>query len=149
MNTRFLPAILWAMCILLATNNYNFQALIFARDISFHLRLLPDFSDLFILHDIHLDSKTYVLQKLGHLLSFSVLFLLSDRALSSKRRAFILCSLFALFTECLQLFFARSGRLSDVLIDIDGVYLAYRLLTYVQKQFALGKDSKNTVLRHP
>ena len=49
-------------------------------------------------------------------------------------KAFVLCGLFALFTEVLQLFFERSGRLSDVLIDIGGVYLAYRLSIAVKAQ---------------
>ena len=131
MKAKYIPVILWALCILLATNNYNFQSLLFAQEIGFNIRLFPDLSDLFITSDIHLDSKTYVFQKMGHALSFGILFLILAKTINSNTKAIILCSLFAFFTEFLQLFFERSGRLSDVLIDIGGIYLAYRLSAYV------------------
>ncbi|MGM0897063.1 MAG: VanZ family protein [Bacillota bacterium] len=134
MKTKYIPVLLWALCILVATNNYNFQALLFARDIDFNIRLFPDLSDLFITSDIHLDSKTYVFQKTGHALSFGILFLLLNNAIKDHRLAIVLCSLFAFFTEFLQLFFERSGRLVDVVIDIAGIYAAYRLSEYVKAQ---------------
>ncbi|WP_203332265.1 VanZ family protein [Planococcus beigongshangi] len=137
MKARYMIGILWALWILLATSNYNFQALLFAQDIKFNILLFPDFSDLFIMSDIHLDSKTYVFQKIGHAISFGVLFLLLSWNIADSRKAIIICSLFALSTEILQLFFERSGRLSDVLIDISGIYLAYRLKNYIQKQGGL------------
>ncbi|MDQ0428832.1 VanZ family protein [Planomicrobium stackebrandtii] len=132
MKAKYIPVILWALCILLATNNYNFQSLLFAQEIGFNIRLLPDLSDLLITSDIHLDSGTYVFQKIGHALSFGVLFLILAKTINNNALAIILCSLFAFFTEFLQLFFERSGRLSDVLIDIGGIYLAYRLSVYVK-----------------
>lgn len=84
--------------------------------------------------DIHLDSNIYVFQKTGHFLAFGVLFLLMNRALNNAKKALVLCILFALSTEVLQLFFERSGRLSDVLIDSAGIYAAYRLSEYVKTQ---------------
>ncbi|HSJ38846.1 MAG TPA: VanZ family protein, partial [Planococcus sp. (in: firmicutes)] len=131
MNAKYIPVIVWALCILLATNNHNFQSLLFSQQIGFNIRLFPDLSDLFIMSDIHLDSKTYVFQKIGHALSFGILFLLLARSIGDNRKAIILCSLFAFSTEFLQLFFERSGRLSDVVIDIGGIYLAYRLSVFV------------------
>ena len=134
MKVKYLPAIVWALCILLATTNYNFQSLLFAQHINFNIYLFPNLFDFFILSDIHLDSKTYVFQKIGHAISFGILFLLLARAINDNRKAILLCILFAFFTEVLQLFFERSGRLSDVLIDSAGVLLAYRLKLYVEKQ---------------
>ena len=134
MNAKYIPVIVWALCILLATNNHNFQSLLFSQQIGFNIRLFPDLSDLFIMSDIHLDSKTYVFQKIGHALSFGILFLLLARSIGDNRKAIILCSLFAFSTEFLQLFFERSGRLSDVVIDIGGIYLAYRLSVFVKAQ---------------
>lgn len=133
MKAKYIPVLLWALCILVATNNYNFTALL-ANDIDFNIRLFPNLSDLFITSDIHLDSKLYVFQKTGHALSFGILYLLMNQALKERHVAFVLCSLFAFFTEFLQLFFERSGRLSDVVIDIAGIYAAYRLSLYVQAQ---------------
>ena len=126
MKAKYIPALLWALCILVATNNYNFTAL-FMSDIDFNVRLFPDLSDLFITSDIQLGSKLYVFQKTGHALSFGILYLLLNRALTEPRVTLMLCSLFALFTEFLQLFFWRSGRLADALIDIAGIYAAYRM----------------------
>ncbi|ETP67663.1 hypothetical protein G159_16315 [Planococcus glaciei CHR43] len=134
MRVKYILVILWAMCILLATNNYNFQSLFFAQEIGFNIRLFPEWSDLLIINDIHLDSKTYVFQKIGHAISFGILFLLLAKCIVNNRKALNLCILFAFFTEFLQLFFERSGRLSDVLIDSVGIYLAYRLCNCVKKQ---------------
>lgn len=133
MKAKYIPVLLWALCILIATNNYNFTALL-ANDIDFNIRLSPNLSDLFITSDIHLDSKLYVFQKTGHALSFGILYLLMNQALKERQVAFVLCSMFAFFTEFLQLFFERSGRLVDVLIDIAGIYVAYRLSLYVKAQ---------------
>ena len=134
MKASYIPVILWALAILLATNTYNFQALFFSQDIGFNIRLFPDLSDLFIMSDIHLDSNIYVFQKTGHFLAFGVLFLLVNRAINNSQKALVLCVLFAFSTEFLQLFFERSGRLSDVLIDSAGIYAAYRLSEYVKTQ---------------
>ncbi|MDE4085922.1 VanZ family protein [Planococcus maritimus] len=133
MKAKYIPVLLWALCILIATNNYNFTAL-FASDLNFNVRLFPNLSDLFITSDIHLDSKLYVFQKTGHALSFGILYLLMNQALKERHVAFALCSLFAFFTEFLQLFFERSGRLVDVLIDVAGIFVAYRLSEYVKEQ---------------
>ncbi|WP_256204374.1 VanZ family protein [Planococcus faecalis] len=76
-------------------------------------------------------------QKIGHALSFGILFLLLAKTIGSNAKAIVFCSLFAYFTEFLQLFFLRSGRISDVLIDIGGIYLAYRLTGYVESQGGL------------
>ena len=138
MKAKYITVIAWALCILLATNNYNFQSLLFSQQIGFNIRLFPDLSDLFIINDIRLDSKTYVFQKIGHAISFGILFLLLAKAINDNRKAIILCSLFAFSTEFLQLFFERSGRLSDVVIDIGGIYLAYRLSVYVKAQGGMG-----------
>jgi hypothetical protein len=55
-----------------------------------------------------------------------------NKAFKDHRLAIALCSLFAFFTEVLQLFFERSGRLVDVFIYIDGIYTAERLSEYIK-----------------
>ncbi|RAZ80711.1 VanZ family protein [Planococcus halotolerans] len=137
MKVKYLPVIFWALCILLATNTHSFQSLLFSREIGLNIRLFPNLSELFIINDIHLDSKSYVFQKIGHVISFGILFILLAKSISANRKAIILCSLFAFFTELLQLFFERSGRFSDVLIDMAGIYIAYRLSIYVKEQGGL------------
>ncbi|WP_038705447.1 VanZ family protein [Planococcus sp. PAMC 21323] len=145
MKLKYIPAIFWGLCILLATNNYNFQALLFAQEINFNIRVFPNLSDLFIMNDIHLNSKVYVFQKTGHAMSFGILFLIIEKTINNKNKAIILCSLFAFFTEFLQLFFQRSGRISDVVIDIGGIYLAYRLSVYVKEQGGITQTFWKTI----
>ena len=70
-------------------------------------------------------------------ISFGILFLLLARCIPDNRKVLILCIRFAFFTEVLQLFFERSGRLSDVLIDSGGIYLAYRLSAYIKAEGGL------------
>jgi|GEM_PF-3610338 len=45
MKAKYIPVLLWALFILIATNNYNFTALL-ANDINFNVRLFPNLSDL-------------------------------------------------------------------------------------------------------
>ena len=85
LKLKYIPAIFWGLCILLATNNYNFQALLFAQEINFNIRVFPNLSDLFIMNDIHLNSKVYVFQKTGHAMSFGILFLIIEKTILPKR----------------------------------------------------------------
>lgn len=78
-------------------------------------------------------------------MSFGILFLIIEKTVNNKTKAIILCSLFAFFTEFLQLFFERSGRISDVVIDIGGIYLAYRLSVYVEVHGGLTQSFWKTV----
>ncbi|WP_281863125.1 VanZ family protein [Planomicrobium okeanokoites] len=137
MRGKYIPVMLWVLCILLATNNYSFQSLLFDREIGINIRLFPNLSDLFIISDINLTSKIYLFQKVGHMISFGILYILLVSAIAGKRKAFIMASLFAFFTEVLQLFFERSGRFADVLIDIMGIYLACRLSVYIEARGGL------------
>lgn len=133
LRIKYVPAILWAICILLATNNYNFKSLLLEQKIEFNFILFPDLSDFFITYDIYLDSKIYVFQKIGHAISFGILFILLDKSLVHRKKALLLSGIFAFSTEVLQLFFERDGRLSDVIIDMAGVYLAYRLMNRMER----------------
>lgn len=138
LKREYIPAVLWSLCILLATNNRNFLSLLLSQDIGFNLQLTPDLSDLLIITDIHFDSIAFLFSKAGHVVSFGILYLLLAWATADNRKAIIFSILFAFFTEILQLFFERSGRFSDVLIDLVGVYLAYRLSIYIKVHRGLG-----------
>ncbi|MCM3088657.1 VanZ family protein [Bhargavaea ginsengi] len=132
--------LLWAAFIVIATCTSDPHAFLYERAVSFHLDFLPNFHDLLILSDIHLQSNFYLIQKTGHLLSFGVLYGLLVTWIKRPGQAFVLCGLFALFTEVLQLFFLRSGRLFDVGIDLLGIFLAYQLcIMYMNRQRATEK----------
>ncbi|SDD99984.1 VanZ like family protein [Bhargavaea beijingensis] len=126
--------LLWAALIVIATCTSDPRAFLYEREVSFHLESEPNLYDLLILSDIHFESDFYLLQKIGHFLSFGVLYGLLVTWIKRPGLVFVLCGIFALFTEVLQLFFGRSGRLFDVGIDLMGVILAYQLCKYVNRQ---------------
>ncbi|WP_269049808.1 VanZ family protein [Sporosarcina sp. G11-34] len=93
----------------------------------FKFESAPLFSDLFIISDIHLTSEFYLIQKIGHMAAFGLLYLFLFHWIKKPRLAFFCCGLFAFTTEVLQLYFNRNGRLFDVGIDLVGIFLAYLL----------------------
>lgn len=127
-------ALLWGAVVILVMCTSDPRALLYEGKVSYHIEFAPNFYDLFIMNDISLNSNFYLLQKTGHFLSFGFLFYLLVTWMKRPHMAFVLCGLFALFTEILQLFFHRSGRLFDVGIDLLGVVSAYLICTYINSQ---------------
>ncbi|WP_156484828.1 VanZ family protein [Bhargavaea cecembensis] len=110
------------------------RAFLYEGKLSYHIEFAPNFYNLLIMSDIDLNSSFYLLQKIGHFLSFGFLYYLLVAWMKRPHKAFVLCVLFALFTEILQLFFHRSGRLFDVGIDLLGIITAYLICTYINSQ---------------
>jgi len=138
-RTNVLPVssiytLLWAALIVIATCTSDPRAFLYELEVSFHLESAPNLYDLLILSDIQFESNFYLLQKIGHFLSFGVLYGLFVTWIKRPGLAFVLCGVFALFTEILQLFFGRNGRLFDVGIDLLGIFLASQLCMYVNRQ---------------
>lgn len=128
MRFKLMLALLWAAVIVVATCNNDAEAFLFDQEVQFSLTAAPEYSDLLILSDIDFTDDFYFLQKTGHFLSFALLFVLLYTALKSRKTAFYLSAAFALFTEVLQLYFERDGRLFDVLIDVAGAFFALALV---------------------
>lgn len=116
--------VFWIVIILVAGCTSDAHAFLYEQAISFHLNGAPNFRDLLITHDIHLHKEFYIIQKIGHIAAFGLLFIFILATIKTFRLAFILCSLFAFFTEILQLYFQRNGRLFDVGVDIIGILIA-------------------------
>lgn len=138
-RTNVLPVssiytLLWAALIVIATCTSDPRAFLYEREVSFHLESAPNLYDLLILSDIQFESNFYWLQKIGHFLSFGVLYGLFVTWIKRPGLAFVSCGVFALFTEILQLFFGRNGRLFDAGIDLLGIFLASQLCMYVNRQ---------------
>ncbi|WP_213422775.1 VanZ family protein [Bhargavaea massiliensis] len=125
---------MWAAIILTAMCTGDPRAFLYAGKVSYHIEFTPNFHDLLLVDDINLDSTFYLIQKTGHFLSFGFLYFFLVTWIRRPYKAFVLCGLFALFTEILQLFFGRSGRLFDVGIDLLGISLAYLICTYINSQ---------------
>lgn len=128
MNMKLIGVLLWAAVIIVATCNNDAHAFLFDQEVHFSWTSTPDLGDLLILDDIDFTDDFYFLQKTGHFLSFALLYVLLFTWLKKRRMAFYICAAFALFTEVLQLFFERDGRLFDVLIDMLGAMLAVLLV---------------------
>ena len=116
--------VFWIFIILVAGCTSDAHAFLYEQKINFHLNEAPNFRDLLITHDIHLHEEFYIIQKIGHIAAFGLLFILLLATIKRFTYAFILCSLFAFFTELLQLYFQRNGRLFDVGVDILGILIA-------------------------
>ncbi len=115
----------WAAIIIIATCNNDAHAFLFDQIIGFSFNATPHLADLFIVNDIDFTYPFYSIQKAGHFLSFALLYVLLYNWLKNRSLAVGLAIGFAVFTEVLQLFFERDGRLFDALIDTVGILLAY------------------------
>lgn len=128
MNFKLILVLLWAAVIVVATCNNDAHAFLFDQEVRFSFTTTPEFGDLLIVDDIDFTDDFYLLQKTGHFFSFALLYVLVFTWLKSRRKAFYICAAFAVFTEVLQLYFERDGRLFDVLIDVLGALLALVLV---------------------
>jgi len=127
LNLYFAPFLLffWAVIILIAGCTSDAHAFLYEQLIEFNVEIAPNFRDLLITNDIHINNKFYVIQKIGHISAFGLLFFLLLNWLRRFNIALMLCGTFAFMTEVLQLFFSRNGRLYDVGIDIVGILFSY------------------------
>lgn len=108
--------------------NENSLDFIIHQEINFQFNSSPVLTDFFLIDKIQSEISFYMLQKLGHVLGFGVLYILLSYSFKNSRLAFRLSFLFAFVTEVLQLYFNRTGRLTDVGIDLIGILLAYWMI---------------------
>lgn len=118
---------IWAIFILMAGCTSDAHAFLYDQLVSFNVDLTPNYRDLLITSDIHFSNEFYVIQKIGHIVAFGLLYLLVLTTIKRYGISFLLCSFYAVFTEVLQLHFNRNGRLFDVGVDLLGILLAYFL----------------------
>lgn len=129
---KLLPAIVWALIILVLT---GLPGTYFPTVVSFWDWLSPDK----VVHVFIFFVQTFLL-----LVAFRTQYLLGSRRLVYAWTIFSIISLFALLTEVMQayVFVGRDGNVFDFIADVVGVlvgYLAYNL--YFKKK--LNKDKIN------
>ena len=139
-----LLTILWSAWILVATTTSDAYIFLYDQVVQFSFEPSPNYLDLFITSDIALTSQFYIIQKTGHMLTFGLLYTLYFRWWKRTGFALLVTGVFAVFTEILQLYFNRNGRLVDVGIDFLGIMLAYFISVIVVKR--VGRD-RRTFLR--
>ena len=118
---------IWAFMILVAGCTSDAHAFLYNQVIHFQVEFAPNFRDLLITNDIHFTKEFYVIQKIGHIVAFGILYFFLLHWIKRHGSTFILCGTFALYTEILQLFFTRNGRFFDVGIDMVGILITYFL----------------------
>ncbi|MFJ8064736.1 VanZ family protein [Psychrobacillus sp. NPDC096426] len=129
-----LLTILWSAWILVATTTSDAYIFLCDQVVQFSFEPSPNFLDLFITSDIELKSQFYIIQKTGHMLTFALLYTLYLLWWKRFSFALIVTGVFAAFTEVLQLYFNRNGRLFDVGIDFFGIMVSYFVSVIVVKR---------------
>lgn len=127
MRERLLFVLIWSLIVLVATCTNDAAAFLYDQKIGFSFDLTPDFTEFLRFDDIDFSDSFYAIQKTGHFLSFALLYVLVLNWLKKREAALMATAAFALFTEVLQLFFERDGRLFDAGIDVLGILLAYSI----------------------
>lgn len=125
----FAPFLLfiWTIFVLVAGCTSDAHAFLYHQFIHFQLNVSPNYQDLFITSDIHFTKKFYLIQKIGHVFAFGLFYYLLLKTFKKSGNSLIWSSLFAVFTEILQLYFNRNGRIFDMGIDFIGIICAYLL----------------------
>ncbi|GMK42220.1 hypothetical protein PCCS19_52790 [Paenibacillus sp. CCS19] len=124
---RNVVMVLWCVVIFVCVCTVNFQQLLDHGIVTFQLNKHPNLSDYTLVKDIDLHSRIYVTQKIGHFSCFFVLTLIAIIGVKSRRafkQGVIIALGYAVFTELLQPFFGRDGRIVDMFIDSAGIALA-------------------------
>lgn len=126
---RWILTILWAAALFIFTCSLNFLALIKYQIVNFRFNSNPDWSELIML-DLEWSNGEWVLRKVGHFIGFFILALIAS-SFGRYKSAFWWCVGYAAFTEILQLFFFRGGRIYDVFNDAMGILLAYLCCKFI------------------
>jgi VanZ family protein len=106
------------MAVLLMTCTTGFELENNMLQLYFSWTSKPELGGLFLKLPTEL-TEPFVLQKVGHLISFVILgFLLKIQTNTNKTILFIIS--FAMLTEVLQLYLSRGGRLFDAGFDLIG-----------------------------
>jgi hypothetical protein len=108
--------------IFVCTCSSSFADLKESGEVHFEWQGNPSFEELLLPWPSGAD-RDFAVQKAGHALAFFV-FACGLLKILPLPSAAIVAVLYALATEILQLYFTRSGRLLDVLVDCAGIALA-------------------------
>jgi hypothetical protein len=128
-QVRLSLLLIWVFIMLSFIWTHDLHGALYSEHFHFDFNPQPHFKDLLIYQDINIWSSFWWVAKLSHFFSFAIfdglLFLLV------KNKNVTLCSsvAFAIFTEVIQLYFYRDGRIYDIMIDSFGAYLMYSIIS--------------------
>ncbi|MCK6259014.1 VanZ family protein [Fictibacillus sp. KIGAM418] len=130
---RLFIVMVWALFLGLHTFTDNLENLLSHQSINFTWLSSPSYHHFFNVSDITWIHPNFYLIKFGHFIGFGILDLFIFLWLTSHRKSMLLTFSFAVFTEVLQLYFGRDGRMYDVIIDSLGIVMVYQMLKYLSK----------------
>ena len=139
---KVLVTVLWLGILFVLTCSKSLADLLLHFSVGFHVVGHPEWSSLLIFNREDLHVPFYYVSKFGHFVGFGFLGLLLSWW-SSKRKAISLALAYAIFTEVLQLYFGRDGRLVDAGIDFSGIMtflLVKRLMSVDRKTYRKSAD---------
>ncbi|EIT84297.1 integral inner membrane protein [Fictibacillus macauensis ZFHKF-1] len=128
-----LIVVIWVMILGLQTFMYDLEAFFAYHTIDFTWDWTPDYRTFFHMKDVMSIHDQVLVVKMGHFFGFGMLDLLLYLWLQKHKHSLLFSLSFAIFTEVLQLYFGRDGRLYDVLIDSAGIALLYVFVKVVEK----------------
>lgn len=127
---KFITATFLIIAFSLFTFTSDLLSLLTGDYIGLSYRPNPDFSDLLLYNDINMDSKFYVVTKIGHALYFFIFTIIMT--FMYRMRTAIWCgAALAVSSEILQLYFMRSGRIVDMMYDLSGVIAGIIFLSLI------------------
>ncbi|WP_191559998.1 VanZ family protein [Metabacillus idriensis] len=143
---KFITALFLIVAFSLFTFTSDLLSLLTGDYIGLTFRANPDISDLLLYNDINLDSKFYVVTKIGHAFYFFI-FTIIMTFMYRMRTAIWWGAALTVSSEILQLYFMRSGRIVDMMYDFSGVIAGIIFLSVIsgpskQKQFVEGNRRK-------
>lgn len=119
---RLIAILAWCILLFLGTCVKDIRYIL--TDFQFVINLHPEWSE--FLHKDNYRSTSYLIQKLGHFGGFFVLSALASN-FGRYKSGLVLAIGYGIFTELIQPFFSRDGRIFDMFIDAAGAILAYML----------------------
>lgn len=110
-------------------------------DFQFVMNFHPEWSE--FLHKDNYRSTSYIIQKIGHFGGFFVLSALASN-LGRYKSGLMFAIGYGIFTELIQPFFNRDGRILDMFIDAAGALLAYIMGSRISRDNHLINGKKST-----
>jgi len=136
-----LMTFLWSIFIFVAACTSDAHAFLYEHVVLFYFEPAPNYMDLLITSDIHLTKEFYLIQKTGHMFTFGMLYFFHLLWMKRAGTAFLLTGICAAFSEVLQLYFNRNGRLFDIGVDLVGICFAYLICRAFSGKFISTRQS--------
>lgn len=133
----------WTMAVILMTCTTRFELGNDQMLLYFSWTLQPDLADFFLGPPAEL-TETFILQKIGHIIAFTILAILLMTQFTAVKSLLFSIS-FALTTEILQLYLLRGGRLYDTGFDLIGIILGMSIAASIRT--SLLKNQHTTSLK--